>query len=260
MPSKDLKLESKENEIERKNANIISEKKSNNETTIESKESVGFLSKLFSTLSIKFKKTKKDEIQAEDNSRTKFYSEAKKNDKREKVVSFSKNKRFIEAANKVLISIREKKQKSKRAKFESIVDMMMSQKVFHLSQITKNNSDLSKPKPNGFKRSVSCPNNLNLLRKQDNQMIIMKNTRLSCSFGENLSKIHGEKKTIRKFLSRQSSFDSTASSTSRNSSVSFESEEPQAFQRYIRNKNGLSENCNKAIVHQIYFRKYFFNS
>jgi hypothetical protein len=256
MNSQENRITSIGNEIKGKNGNMITEKiLSNTEATIEKKENVGFFSRFFSTLSvIKFRKAKIDE-QDEEISKTKFYSEAPKNDKIEKVVNFSKNERFIEVTNKVLITIREKKQKSRRAKFESIVDMMMSRKVFHLSQITKSNSDLKKPKLNVLKRSVSCPNNLDLLRKQDNQRLYLKNSRLSCSFGENITKIQDEKIKNRKYLSRQLSFDSSSSSSSRNSSVSFESEEPRAFKRYIKNKNGLSENCNKAIVNKIILYK-----
>ena len=221
--------------------------KSTKELRVEKKDGGGLFSKFLSTISsINFIKPKQ-ETKLENNSKSIFYSNVTENNM--SIGDIKKNKRFIQVVNQVLITIREKKKKSKKAKLESIVDMIMSQKVSRLGHITKSNSEFRDIK---ITRSLSCPNNLSMLRKKT-ENILTKNSRLSCSCSDKFSIFNTDKQHSRKekspFLSRESSFESNrSSSSSKNSTMSDDFEQPKRFQRYVKKNHGLNDNCNQEIV------------
>jgi hypothetical protein len=160
-----------------------------------------------------------------------------------------KMKRFAVVARSVLKSIQEKKQIAKRTKLEIIVDMLMSQKACQMSMISNRiSSNFVKSNDIGLKKSVSCPSGLNIMRIWSETINLenIKNTRLSCSCNSNLNKNIKNEKNKLNALSSQSSFESSESNSRIDLNIRFE--QPLRKQNVIRRNNGLSSNCNKAIV------------
>ena len=243
-----LDLEPKENQIviekQNKTEKIVI---TNYQKPMEPKK--GFFSKFFTAFSITNMWKARTEKQNE-TKKSVFYSNPK-----------VKNERFIEVVNKVLKILREKRYESKKAKFQSIVDTLMSQKVAYMGHVSKSNNNLIKNKNDKMKRSISCPANLNLMRKLDGTLNnrLNKTIRLSCSYNENLPILTNETKSISKMISSSSGSSFESSSQKK---PYFQEERPVFIRRYVQN-NALGHNCNEAIVSikitPALFQKYLFS-